>query len=167
MSLDSRIAKLDGDTNWLHEFPNPDNSDHGYKSFYDSIDTTIMGNNTYKVIQGFDVDFPYQDKQNYVFTRNVDRIDTDEVNYVSKDPVLFLKKLKRQKGKDIWLIGGGQINSMFLNTGLIDVLQIFIMPIVLGEGLPLFSSTTDLSKLKLISTKQYSTGAVELTYHQC
>ena len=69
-SLDGKIARQDGGVYWLDELPNPDNSDYGYKNFYNSIDSTIMGSLIYQKILSFGGDFPYKGKENYVITRN-------------------------------------------------------------------------------------------------
>lgn len=75
-----------------------------------------------------------------------------------------MRDLKSKSGKDIWLIGGGQINTEFLNKGLIDELLIRIVPIVIGEGLPLFANKPDEAIFKLIKTETFSTGTIQLTY---
>ena len=162
-SLDGKIARLNGDTQWLHEIPNPDGTDHGYAEFYQSIDIILMGNKTYQEILGFDIDFPYPDKDNYVFTRNKKLQQDENVQYVSDDPAGFVKSLKKESDKGIWLVGGAQVNSILLEAGLIDQIRVFIMPVVLGEGIPMFTPLPDQS-LKLVSHEVYSTGAVEVTY---
>ncbi len=83
---------------------------HGYNLFQKTIDTTLMGNNTYRMIRGFDVPFPYPDKTNYVFSRSKKNKDTEFVTFITGDIPNFIKQLKREKGQDIWLIGGGQID---------------------------------------------------------
>src|SRR5664279_1394932 len=114
VSLDGKIAKPDGDVKWLDKIPNPDHLDYGYSDFLKSIDTTLMGNYTYKQLLGFGIDFPYGGKANYVFTRNTELKEDENVKYISTDPVSFVKDLKSSTGGDIWLIGGGEVNSLFL-----------------------------------------------------
>ena len=72
--------------------------------------------------------------------------------------------VKSPDGKDIWLIGGGQINSNLLNHQLIDEMQIFVMPVVLGAGIPLFHSLATETTQNLVETKSYSSGVVLLKY---
>lgn len=164
-SVDHYIAKTDGDTAWLHS---PEltlaNEDYGYNQLIESIDTTLMGNSTYEQIMSFDIPFPYPDTQNYVFTRSKDRQDTKHVSFVSKDISSFVQALKAKEGKDIWLIGGGQINSLLINSGLVDELILSIIPIVLGNGIPLFDHTINSCKLNLESTEAYTSGLVQLKY---
>ena len=164
ISLDGKIAKEDGDIEWLHEIPNPDQVDHGYTDFYESIDTTLMGNKTYQQVLGFDIPFPYVGKENFVFTQNKTLEDDENVKYISNDIIPFLQDLKRKEGKDIWLVGGAKINTLLLNNNLIDKMMVFVMPVILGSGIPLFSGTPNFSNLQLIKSKSYTTGTVGITY---
>jgi dihydrofolate reductase len=162
MSLDGFIAKPDGNVEWLKKVPNPDNTDHGFGEFYKTIDTTIMGHNTYKEILGFGIPFPFQDKKNFVISRST-QPDAPFVQF-TKEIVRLIADLKVQGGDNIWLIGGGQINTAFLNEGLIDELLVRIVPIVIGEGLPLFAHRAAETIFQLIKTDTFSTGTIQLTY---
>lgn len=163
-SLNGKIARLDGSVDWLESIPNPDKTDYGYAEFYDSVDTTIQGNNTYKQIISWGIDFPYTGKKNYVFTKNQVLKNDENVEFISTNHIEFIKELKKQKGKDIWLIGGGKINTLFLNEGLIDEIYIFIMPIILSDGVEVFEGFLKETHLELIHSKSYPTGASELIY---
>ncbi len=164
ISLDGKIAKLDGDITWLESIPNPEKLDYGYADFYKNIDTTIMGNKTYEEVLGFDVPFPYPTKKNYVLTRQTGKTDTKFVNFVTGDILSFVKKIKVEKGKDIWLVGGSEVNTLFFNEGLVDELMIFVMPIVIGAGIPLFGDHPMEQSLHLVETKAFSTGVTMLRY---
>lgn len=164
VSMDGFIADKNGGVAWLENLPNPDLLDYGYYAMYDSIDTTLMGNATYQQVLGFDVPFPYSDKTNFVFTRNSSLIKDENVTFVNDNIVDFVKDLKSKEGKAIWLIGGGQINTILLNADLIDEMIVSYMPTVLGEGVPLFSSNTQLKSLRLLKSETFSTGVVSLTY---
>jgi dihydrofolate reductase len=165
ISLNGKIAKSDGSVDWLESIRNPEKTDHGYSDFYKTIDTTIQGYNTYSQILGWGIDFPYADKKNYVFTRKQGIEKTEYVEFISENHIDFIKQLKKEDGKDIWIVGGGQLNTMFLNENLVDEIQVFVMPIVLTDGIELFESLPKETKLKLVETKPYSTGAVELKYN--
>ena len=91
--------------------------------------------NTYKQIIGWGIEFPYPDKKNYVLTRKKGLGNTEFVEFISGDHIEFIRNLKKEKGRDIWLIGGGQINTLLLNEDLIDEIQIFVMPIVIPDGM--------------------------------
>ena len=163
-SLDGKIAGADGSIQWLDEFNSPD-EDYGYKEFLDSIDTTIMGNATYQQILSFESEFPYKGKRNYVFTRNSELKADEHVSYLSQDHLQFVRTLKKESGNDIWLIGGGKVNTFFLTNQLIDELILFIIPVLLGNGIPLFENTNFLTTLQLVNTKTYNNGVIELKYN--
>lgn len=162
-SLNGKIADSEGGVDWLESLPNPDKLDYGYEDMYESIDTTIMGNNTYSQIRNWGIDFPYPDKKNFVLTRKKRLKNTKYVDFISSNHIDFIKELKRTEGKDIWLIGGGQINSMLLNEELIDEIIVHIMPIVIN-GIDLFGGLPKETKLKLTATKTYPTDVVEFRY---
>ncbi len=164
ISLNGKIAKADGSVDWLESIPNPEKFDYGYTELNQSIDTTIQGYNTYKQVIDWGIAFPYADKKNYVLTRRKGLANTNHVEFISENHIDFIKRLKKEKGKDIWLIGGGQINTMLFNEKLIDELQIFIMPIVISGGIELFEHLPKETPVKLVDTKSYSTGVVELRY---
>lgn len=164
-SFDHFIARANGDVNWLH-LPEYiiEEEDYGYKEFYNSIDTTIMGNTTYKIIQSFDVPFPYPDLKNYVFTKNNSLNNDEYVEYVHSDIASFVRRIKLQEGKDIWLVGGGQINQILLNYNLIDEMILTVIPIMLGHGVKLFHGVVKEKKLNLVSSNQYPNGVLQLKY---
>lgn len=163
-SLDNYIARPDGDVEWLHS---PDyslpNEDYGYNDFYKTIDTTLMGNSTYEVTLGFDGPFPYPDKTNYVFSRSTYNQDTEYVKFITGDIADFVRQLKNDKGQDIWLIGGGQINTLLLNNDLIDKIILTLIPMTLGQGIPLFDGQTKETKFDLETSESYDSGLVQLT----
>ncbi|MDA1349068.1 MAG: dihydrofolate reductase family protein [Chloroflexi bacterium] len=134
--------------------------DYGYREFYESVDTTLMGNSTYRVVLTAD-SFPYPDRTNYVFTRKTPPPDTDHVRFVSGDIAAFVRSLKNATGSDIWLIGGGQINTVMLNDSLIDEIIVTIFPLVLGDGVPLFSPAAERSQFKTAGCETYETGLIQ------
>jgi dihydrofolate reductase len=162
-SLDGFIARSDGRVDWLDAIPNPDQLDYGYRAFIASVDTTLMGHATYQTILGFGGDFPCRDKTNYVFSR-LKRPDAPFVHHVAEAPDAFVQQLKHAEGSRIWLIGGGQLNTVLLNAGLIDELIISIAPIVLGTGIPLFGHTAIETSWTLTKTESFTTGFVQSTY---
>lgn len=163
VSLDGYIATRDGKINWLTGFPAPpENKDYGYADFYATIGTTLMGHNTYKDVLTLSETFYYVDKINYVFTRDSHQPPADYVKFISGDIVEFVKKLKEEDGQDIWLIGGGQINGILAD--LIDEMMIYVIPVVLGDGLPLFGGKPMEKTFRLTNTKTFSNSVLELHY---
>jgi len=164
MSLNGKIARKDGSVDWLESIPNPEQTDHGYKDFYDFIDTTIQGYTTYTQVMEWGIEFPYAGKKNYVITTRKNLQPTENVEFISEDHLNFVKKLKAEKGGDIWLIGGGRTNTLFIQGGLVDEVLVFVMPVIIPDGIELFESLPGDFRLELIDSKIYSSGAVELRY---
>ena len=157
-SMDGYIAGPSGEIDWLEEAGS--NLDYGYHDFYSSIDTTLMGNSTYQLTLTVP-EFPYAGKANYVFTRGAPPPDTANVRFVSGDIVSFVESLKSLPGKDIWLVGGGQINTVMLNAGLIDEIILTVFLLVLGDGIPLFAPGANLTRFRTASCESYKTGLVQ------
>jgi dihydrofolate reductase len=164
-SIDGYIANPDGDTSWLHapEYT-MENEDFGYNKFVNEIDTTLMGHNTYKVVTGFDLPFPYADKTNYVFSKTNTGKDQN-AEFINDSIPEFITSLKQKEGNNIWLIGGGQINTLLLENHLIDEMIITQVPIVLGSGLPLFTKAKHSYPFFLNDSKSFKNGFVQLHYY--
>ena len=159
-SLDGKIARKDDSIDWL---PDINDEDYGYQEFYDSIDAVVMGYKTYEVCLKLGPWY-YKDKRSYVFSRHADKEVIPEATLVTEDPVTFMRKMLQEEGKDIWLVGGGQIIKLMHDAGLIDEYIISTIPIVLGEGPELFPSVTKETPLVLTRQKAYSNGLI-LSYY--
>ncbi|MBD2177988.1 dihydrofolate reductase [Pseudanabaena sp. FACHB-1998] len=157
-SLDGYVARNSGEVDWLFT-----DQDYGYEDFYGSIDRLIMGRNTYEQIQSWG-DYPYPDKVGFVFSGTIQSDRDENVTFVSSDLVGFVKDLKKQGGKDIWLVGGAAIAKPCLENNLIDKFILSIHPIILGEGIPLFTSPLPTLNLVLEQSQSFNTGLVQLTY---
>ena len=155
-SLDGYIAKKDGGVDWL-----PENSPSGYEKFYKSIDTIIMGKTTYDQILTFG-EYPYGDKKSYVFTRSNDQNKDENTQFVNNVEKL-VKDILSNPGMDIWLVGGSQIISTFMNLGFVDEIILSIIPVVLGNGIPLFVDIQKETKFDLVQTIDYD-ALIELHY---
>ena len=158
VSLDGYIAKADGGLDWLFS-----DRDYGYTPFLESIDTTLMGYETYEKVLGFG-EFPYPDKVNYVFSINHKGEKSPYVEFIGGDIASFAKGLREMPGKDIWLVGGGKINTVMLNAGLIDEMIISVHPVVLGSGIPLFANNPKERNFVLEDSESFSSGLVQLKY---
>jgi len=150
-SLDGYIAKNNGSVEWLGGHGDDPNVDNGYNDFYKTIDTVVMGRTTYEqIINELSPDsWVYKNKKCYVATRKHHRPD-ERVEFISDNIAAFIKNLKTQDGKDIWLIGGGKLIDEFVKHDLIDKYIITIIPTILGEGIPLFLKNNSEIKLRLI-----------------
>ena len=105
--------------------------------------------------------FPYPEKTNYVFTRGAPPPDTPYVRFIAGDIAASVRVLKDQPGKDIWLVGGGQVNTVMLNAGLIDELILTVFPLALGRGIPLFAPGATRSGFKTVGCETYETGLIQ------
>jgi len=156
-SLDGYIAKEDGSVDWLSHC-----KDSGYNNFYKSIDTVLIGNKTYEQILTFG-EYPYKDKNSYIFTKNINQKKKNENVEFTSDVKNLTKNLISSSGNDIWLVGGADIISTFLNSKFVDEIILSIIPVVLGKGIPLFKNIKLETKLELIKTTEYD-DLVELSY---
>ena len=158
VSLDQFIARSDGRVDWLFT-----DQDYGYQEFYQSIDTLLMGRKTYDQVLTFG-EYPYPEKKSYIFTRNPALKAKAPIEFVSSDSSEFIKNLKQKSGKDIWLVGGGELTRYCFQHHLIDELILSIHPILLGEGIPLFSGLPQDIPLQFVAVKNFSTGLVQAHY---
>ena len=159
-SLDCYIAREDGGIDWLFT-----DDDYGYTKFYDSIDTIIVGRKSYAQSLTFD-DYPYEGKKVYVFTRKKVRRNNNEQDceYIDTNIQDFVTNLTQLIGKDIWLLGGGEIVSVLLNAGLVDEIILSIHPIILGTGIPLLRNIQKEVNLKLENSLYFESGLTQLCY---
>jgi len=147
-SLDGYVARENGDIDWL-----PQSSTSGYDEFYKTINVVIMGKTTYDQVLTFG-EYPYKDRKSYVFTRKNNLTKDENVEFVS-DVDKFVNSILPSLDGNIWLIGGRQIISSFLNLRMVDEIILSIVPIILGEGIPLFQNIQKETKLELIKTTNY------------
>jgi dihydrofolate reductase len=160
-SLDGYIAREDDSLDWL--FNVEGEGDNGYSKFYETVDTILLGRRTYDwIIQHEKGDFPYKNKACYVFSRTPNR-DNNYVKFVNEDIVGFINKLKSEEGKNIWLVGGGELIHPFVKEKLIDELIITVAPIVIGKGIPLFKEDEFELELSLKGINRFNQFA-ELHY---
>lgn len=169
-SLDGYIARADGAVDWLDDPPEPgdgQDKDYGYGEFIASVGTVLMGRVTYEQILSFGVEYPYPGTDGYVFSRTRAGGQDENVQFVDgSDMAGFVGQLKEADKGNIWLVGGGQLVREFLLLDLIDRFELFIMPIILGEGIPMFPPPSPEMKLGLAGCRSYDNGTVRLTYRR-
>lgn len=167
-TLDGYIAKNDGNLDWLHDLPNTNQSDFGYGEFISGIDTLIMGRSTYDAIIGFGIEWPYKDSITYVVSQNKDLVlsspNTHLLNELSAEQI---DQIKNSSTKGIWLVGGGQLVSHFLELRLIDEMILSIVPKLIGSGIPLFPPIQTEQDFILTRTESFENGLVSLHYTKC
>ena len=161
-SLDGYIADADGGVSWLDDF----DGDTGYEEFLNSIGSLIMGATTYEQILSFGVGWPYKGKKSYVMTHRELEIHPDgDIEFIDGDIKAVVKRAKDDaEDKDVWLVGGANLVTSFINQNAIDELMIFVIPKLLNEGIPLFNEILSKQSLKLKESKAYDNGIVLLHY---
>lgn len=163
-SLDGYIASKDGDISFLNQAELP-GEDYGYTSFLKTIDTVIMGRKTYEKIISFDVPFPHPNETVYVFSSTL-KGKNEHVIFVNNHVETFIENLKATQGKDIFLDGGAQLIKSCLTYQLIDEMIITILPLLLGDGIPLFLPIKHTQTFSLIKEQKFSNGLIQLTYQK-
>lgn len=152
MSLDGYIATKEDSLEWL--FQTEGEGDNGYLEFYETVDTIILGRRTYDWILDMEGDnFPYKGRQCFVFSGSRQGEDKN-VRFFHGDITDFITKLKQEEGKDIWVVGGGELLQHFISNRLVDEWIITIAPTVLGDGIPLFKKNDFETRLRLKGVRQ-------------
>lgn len=163
-SLDGYIARTDGGIDWLSIVERA-GEDYGYAAFYESVDAVVMGSKTYELCLSFSA-WPYPGKKAFVFTQRNLTSDREDVVFVSPDVRKAQTEFKTQGLEKIWLVGGGALTGSFLQQGLIDEFIISVIPIILGDGIPLFPALSSETQLELVGSASYPSGLVQMHYRR-
>lgn len=151
MTIDGYLADKNNNLDWLYQTGTIEET--GYDSFYKKMDITIMGKKTFNEIEKIeDVASIYGTTKNYVFT-HAESLSVSEFIPVNCDVVEFVRKI--EKNKNIWVIGGNTILAPLLDNDMVDKLIIQIAPVLLGDGIRLFSQKEVLKKFYLEEVKKY------------
>jgi len=164
-SVDGFIAEPGGGMSWLDEAA-ASGSDFGYGEFYASIETMLMGSATYEFLLQVADPFPHADREVFVFTRRELPAAAPSVTLVCEDPAQFTGELRDGEGGPIWLVGGGILNATLSAAELIDEVRLFVQPVLLGDGVPLFAGPHGRLALALEDSVTWPGGVVELRYNR-
>ena len=162
-SADGYIARSDDNLDWLTSRPAPKGF-YGMNAFMKTIDTMVIGRRTYEasLLLGGKFD-PKQ--RTYVFSRRPRPDDVPPgVEFVSEAIGPFVDRLREQPGKNIWLMGGGELIASFLDEQAIDEFVVSVVPVFIGDGIPLIARRPRLTQLKLQSVERFDDGLVQLHY---
>jgi len=163
-SLDGFIAAKDGSLEWLTKLENPEGSDFGFKDFLRRIDAIVMGRNTYEFIKDYRP-WPY-DKPLFVLSSSLkvkSSLPLPEVESVHLNARELLSFLEKRGFQNIYIDGGKTINS-FLREDLVDEMIISRVPVILGDGIPLFGKFSEIKYFKHIKTEVFSNGLTKSHY---
>lgn len=157
-SLDGYIAGPNGEFDWIIADPEIDATD-----LFEPFDTLLIGSRTFELmVRMGQSEVP--GKKLFVFSHSLRQQDYPHVTMVTGDPSDLANTLRQQDGKDIWLFGGGVLFHSFLEAGLVDTVEVSIIPVLLGGGLPLLPPPGRRTTLKLTAHKIYKSGIVSLEY---
>lgn len=167
VSLDGFIARPDGDIDWLERANQaaPEGEDFGYKAFFESVDGLVMGRNTFEKVLSFG-EWPYASKPVVVLSRSLAQLPEgcpESVELSASAPADLATELDRRGWKRAYIDGGATIQS-FLAAGLIGDLTITTIPVLLGDGIPLFGPVEQDVSLTLLRTSSFGCGFVQSTY---
>jgi len=162
-SADGYIARSDGNLDWLTRRPAPKGF-YGLPKFSRSIDAKILGRKTFDVSVKMGASFSAKDVH-YVFSRRPPSASAPVgVQFVTESIKAFAERLRKEDGKNIWMMGGSEIIGSFLDDGAIDECIITVVPTLIGEGIPLIAPKHREVALRLRSLQRFADSVVQLHY---
>jgi dihydrofolate reductase len=163
-SLDGFIATKEGSLDWLFKYDDPDfGGEHHYRFFSKRIRTVVMGRATYDWIAGDPSDWAYGDQRVIVVTSR--QIDNPKGPLEMRSDIdALIKELRALDDGDVWMLGGGKLQMTFMERGALDEIEMYIIPEIIGGGVPLFPPTGFKASPALISAKDIGQGCVRLHY---
>ena len=157
-SLDGYIAGPKGEADWIIMNPEID-----FRALFEQFDTFLLGRRTFETMaRAGRGETPGM--KTFVFSRTLRQQDYPGVTVVAEKSEESVAALRAEPGKDIWLFGGGSLFRSLLNAGLVDTVEIAIIPVLLGGGIPLLAPPARQTKLKLTGHKVYKAGIAALEY---
>jgi dihydrofolate reductase len=159
MSLDGFIAGPNGEADWITPDPEVD-----FPAIWAQFDTFVMGRHTYHAAKSRLGEAAFARGTYFVFSRTLKPSDHPGVSVVSNLNEDWYRKLKNQSGKDIWLFGGSRLFRSFLDAGYIDTVEVSVIPVLLGDGVPLLPPPYSPATLNLMKSKIFRSGRVSLEY---
>ncbi|WP_028777485.1 dihydrofolate reductase family protein [Shimazuella kribbensis] len=169
VTLDGFIEGKNGEVDWCIM-----DSEMGFIHFLNQIDTILYGRKSYDLWGQFTPEMEHNDtekeiwelvhsKEKYVFSRTQKGTD-NRVIFINDNIPEEVNKLKNKPGKDIWLYGGASLITTFIHLGLVDEFRLSVHPVILGEGKPLFMDIKQRLNLKMVHTRKFASGVVQLIY---
>ena len=159
MSLDGYIAGPNGEIDWIKTDPSVD-----FNEVYEQFDTVLLGRSTYDLTRQPGAPPWPKGWRVYVFSRTLRQAEHPAVTVVSSQPEEIVNRLRAESGRDIWLFGGGNLFASLLAERLVDVVEVSVMPVILGDGIPLAGRSGLRTPLQLIDESRSSVGIVKLRY---
>jgi len=161
ISLDHFIARTDHTYDWIISTKE---ANEILKDYWDTIDTIVMGRLTYEVAAAGGAGGGHAGIKTYVFSRTMKKPNTKRVTFLSEDAADFVRRIKKEVGKDICVMGGGLFAKSLFEADLIDEIGFNIHPVLLGSGIPLFHDMSRQIDLELKECRPLSKGCVYVSY---
>ena len=159
-SLDGYIAGPKGEADWIIMDPDID-----FRALFAQFDTLLVGRKTFEAMGGAKQKGSVMPgMQVVVFSRTLKRGDFPKLTIVGSKVKETVTALRKEEGKDIWLFGGGELFRSLLDAGLVDTVELAVIPVLLGGGVPMLPPPVKRTSLKLTGHKIYKTGIVMLEY---
>jgi len=162
-SLDNFFARKDDSVDWLLWSKEVEPI---MKDYWNNIDTVVMGRRTYEVaMKNYGSVSSGPGIKTYIFSRTIKKRSNKKLTFVNEDAADYVRRLKKEKGKDICVMGGGVLAKSLFEADLIDEISFNIHPVLLGSGIPIFYEMSHQIDLELKKCQQLSNGCVVLTYN--
>ena len=164
-SLDGYIAGVNGELDWLMGFPNPEKSDFGFGEFISGIDALIMGRSTFDMVASFGGEWPYPVPV-FVLSSTLEAVPEhlqDKAEIVAGDLKTLVARLNG-RGFNMLYIDGGKTVQSFMREELIDEMIISRIPVVLGDGIPLFGTLDRPQYFDVVQTETFGNGITKTWY---
>ncbi len=160
VSLDGFVADRDGDTEWLVRYQS---GDYGFDTFMESIGAVVMGRRTFQALCAFG-DWPYEEQNAFILSSESLLNLPKRVVYTDKGIQAAVQAARESTGRDVWIVGGAVTMQSALDAGLVDIVELFVSPILLGEGLTLFNTLESRHALVFDGIQTCPEGVVKLRY---
>ncbi len=163
LSLDGFIARPDGGIDWLDRLPDdPADGDYGYGEFIVTVDALVMGRNTFDLAMSFEA-WPYGELPVFVLTHRAIEVAPATVEAVAGTPHEVAERLAARGIQHVY-IDGGQVCRQWLRAGLVQRMVLTRLPVLLGDGIPLFGALEGDLWWRLVSTRTFANGLVQMSY---
>jgi len=159
VSLDGYIAGPSGEVDWIVSDPAIN-----WSEVYAGFDTVLLGRRTYELTRKPGAPPWPAGWRVYVFSRTLPSGDHGGVTFVTTNTAAVVEALRAEDGKDVWLFGGGALASSLLAAGLVDAVEVTVVPVLLGAGIPLLATGALRTPLRLTESRAYPSGVVTLRY---
>ncbi len=159
-SLDGFVAGPNGEFDWIPSDPTVD-----FAAIFGKVDTILLGRKTYEAAQAMGGGMWGKDARVLVFSRSMRPADHPRLTIVGDDAAARVEALRKEEGDgEIWLFGGGDLFRSLLAAGQVDRVEVTVVPVILGGGIPLIAPGAPQTSLRLEKSHQYPSGMVSLVY---